>query len=64
MTYLFGIGLVSMETKTESEFNTLVWRSVQLVDMIGEDRVLQLGLSVSQLLTKYNVQLELWKPND
>lgn len=49
-----------MEVLTETEFKHKINQSVLLTDMIGEDNCVKLGLSQSQIVGRYAVQLELW----
>lgn len=49
-----------MEVIPQSEFDRRMDNAIIYGDLLGEQHVIRLGLSQTQLLGKYAVQLELW----
>lgn len=49
-----------MEVLTQTEFDKRMNQSVLYTDLLGENHCIRLGLSQSQLMARYCVQLELW----
>lgn len=45
---------------TQTEFDQKMNQSVLYTDLLGEQHCIRLGLSQSQLMARYAVQLELW----
>ena len=49
-----------MEVLTQTQFDQKMNQSVLYTDLLGEQHCIRLGLSQSQLMARYAVQLELW----
>ena len=48
-----------METISQSDFNERMDKSILYTDLLGEQHCIRLGISQTQLMARYAVQLEL-----
>lgn len=54
-----SITAMSKEVIPESQFNEIMDKSILYTDLLGEQHVIRLGLSQSQIIARYAIQGEL-----